>query len=57
MSPKTEAQIRAEKNYFSKLKNVCIQVEKGKREEYKEKAKSNDMSLASFICFLAEKDK
>lgn len=56
MSPKTEAQLRAEKNYFSKLKNISIKVEKGKREVYKKKAEAHGMSMASFIMYLVEND-
>lgn len=38
------------------LDQMVIRVKKGKREEYKEKAKAHGKSLAKYICDLIEND-
>ena len=56
MSPKTEAQVKAEKKYHEKLSGIELQVQKGKKEEFKAKADANGMSLPKFIKHLVEED-
>lgn len=57
MSRYSEATKRATIKYQKEnLDQMVIRVPKGKREEYKEKAKAHGKSLARYVCDLIEND-
>ena len=53
----TEAQKRANEKYHAKMEEIKIRVPKGKKDEYKQKAKDKNQSLQQYIVSLIEDDK
>lgn len=52
----SDAQLKANAKYHSKMDDIKIRVPKGKREKYKEHAERKGMSLNALIIKLIEKD-
>jgi len=50
----SETRKKANEKYFEKFDDIKVRVPKGKKEEYKQLAENNDMSLNALIIELLE---